>query len=79
MKDIVISTKEDFIFKNKLYDEVAIKSIVKKKIDLFIFEENILIKEFEDIKKAKEFIMNMIKKEKNYIYIQWEMEERLKI
>ena len=30
MKDIIVSTKDDFIFKNKLYDEIAIKSVVKK-------------------------------------------------
>ena len=60
MKDIIVSTKDDFIFKNKLYDEIAIKSIVKKEIDLFIFEENILIKEFENIKKAKDEIEKSI-------------------
>ena len=63
MKDIVISTKEDFIFKNKLYDEIAIKSVVKKEIDLFIFEENILIKEFENIKKDKEAVVEKIVRE----------------
>ena len=82
MKDIVISTKEDFIFKNKLYDEVAIKSIVKKKIDLFIFEENILIKEFEDIKKAKEFIVGKIVREEygdeNDILIHYEHDKKRK-
>ena len=30
MKDVIVSTKDDFIFKNKLYDEIAIKSVFKK-------------------------------------------------
>ena len=63
MKDIIVSTKDNFIFKNNLYDEIAIKSVIKKEIDLFIFEENILIKEFENIKKAKEAIVEKIVKE----------------
>ena len=50
MRDIIISTKEDFIFKKKLYDEIEIKNVIKRDIDLFIFEENILIKEFENVK-----------------------------
>ena len=63
MKDIIVSTKDDFIFKNKLYDEIEIKSVVKKELDLFIFEENILIKTFEDIKKVKEVVVEKIVKE----------------
>ena len=63
MKDIIVSTKDEFIFKNKLYDEIAIKSVVKKEIDLFIFEENILIKEFENIKKDKEAVVEKIVRE----------------
>lgn len=63
MKDIIVSTKDDFIFKNKLYDEIAIKSVTKREIDLFIFEENILIKEFENIKKVKESVVEKIVKE----------------
>lgn len=63
MKDIIVSTKDNFIFKNNLYDEIVIKSVIKKEIDLFIFEENILIKEFENIKKAKEAIVEKIVKE----------------
>lgn len=63
MKDIIVSTKDDFIFKNKIYDEIAIKSVVKKEMDLFIFEENILIKKFENIKKPKEAIVEKIVRE----------------
>ena len=63
MKDIIVSTKDDFIFKNKLYDEITIKNVVKKEIDLYIFEENILIKEFENIRKVKESIVSKIVKE----------------
>ena len=37
MKDVIVSTKDDFIFKNKLYDEITIKNVAKKEIDLFIF------------------------------------------
>ena len=82
MKDIIVSTKDDFIFKNKLYDEIAIKSIVKKEIDLFIFEENILIKEFENIKKAKEAIIGKRVREEygdeNDILIHYEHDKKSK-
>ena len=82
MKDIIVSTKDDFIFKNKLYDEIAIKSIIKKEIDLFIFEENILIKEFENIKKDKEAIVGKIVKEEygdeNDILIHYEYDKKRK-
>ena len=30
MKEIIVSTKDDFIFKNNLYDEITIKNIIKK-------------------------------------------------
>ncbi len=82
MKDVIVSTKDDFIFKNKLYDEIAIKSVVKKEIDLFIFEENILIKEFENIKKAKEDIVGKIVREEygdeNDILIHYEHDKKRK-
>ena len=82
MKDIIVSTKDDFIFKNKLYDEVAIKSVVKKEMDLFIFEENILIKKFENIKKAKEAIVEKIVREEfgdeNDILIHYEHDKKRK-
>ena len=82
MKDIIVSTKDDFIFKNNLYDEIAIKSVIKKEIDLFIFEENILIKEFENIKKAKEAIVGKIVKEEygdeNDILIHYEYDKKRK-
>ena len=82
MKDVIVSTKDDFIFKNKLYDEIAIKSVVKKEIDLFIFEENILIKEFENIKKAKEYIVGKIVREEygdeNDIMIHYEHDKKRK-
>lgn len=82
MKDIIVSTKDDFIFKNKLYDEISIKSVVKKEIDLFIFEENILIKEFENIKKAKEAIIEKIVREEfgdeNDILIHYEHDKKRK-
>ena len=82
MKDVIVSTKDDFIFKNKLYDEIAIKSVVKKEIDLFIFEENILIKEFENIKKAKEDIVGKIVREEygdeNDIMIHYEHDKKRK-
>lgn len=82
MKDVIVSTKDDFIFKNKLYDEIAIKSVVKKEIDLFIFEENILIKEFENIKKAKEAIIGKIVREEygdeNDILIHYEHDKKSK-
>ena len=82
MKDIIVSTKDEFIFKNKLYDEIAIKSVVKKEVDLFIFEENILIKEFENIKKAKEDIVEKIVKEEfgdeNDILIHYEHDKKRK-
>lgn len=82
MKDIIVSTKDDFIFKNKLYDEIAIKSVVKKEMDLFIFEENILIKKFENIKKAKEAIIEKIVKEEfgneNDILIHYEHDKKRK-
>ena len=82
MKDVIVSTKDDFIFKNKLYDEIAIKSVVKKEIDLFIFEENILIKEFENIKKAKEDIVGKIVREEygdeNDIQIHYEHDKKRK-
>ena len=63
MRDIIISTKEDFIFKKKLYDEIEIKNVIKRDIDLFIFEENILIKEFDNIKKVKEITIEKIVKD----------------
>lgn len=79
MKDIIVSTKDDFIFKNKLYDEIEIKSVVKKELDLFIFEENILIKTFEDIKKVKEVVVEKIVKEEfgdeNDILIHYEYDK----
>lgn len=82
MKDIIVSTKDDFIFKNKLYDEIAIKSVVKKEMDLFIFEENILIKKFENIKKAKEAIVEKIVREEfgdeNDILIHYEHDKKRK-
>lgn len=82
MKEIIVSTKDDFIFKNNLYDEITIKNIIKKEIDLFIFEENILIKEFENIKSAKESIIEKIVKEeygdKNDILIHYEHDKRIK-
>lgn len=82
MKDIIVSTKDDFIFKNKLYDEIAIKSVVKKEIDLFIFEENILIKEFENIKKDKEAVVEKIVREEfgdeNDILIHYEHDKKRK-
>ena len=82
MKDVIVSTKDDFIFKNKLYDEIEIKSVVKKEIDLFIFEENILIKEFENIKKAKEDIVGKIVREEygdeNDILIHYEHDKKRK-
>lgn len=82
MKEIIVSTKDDFIFKNNLYDEITIKNIIKKEIDLFIFEENILIKEFENIKSAKEYIIEKIVKEeygdKNDILIHYEHDKRRK-
>lgn len=82
MKDIIVFTKDDFIFKNKLYDEIAIKSVVKKEIDLFIFEENILIKEFENIKKDKEAVVEKIVREEfgdeNDILIHYEHDKKRK-
>ncbi len=82
MKEIIVSTKDDFIFKNNLYDEITIKNIIKKEIDLFIFEENILIKEFENIKSAKESIIEKIVKEeygdKNDILIHYDHDKRRK-
>ncbi|WP_298127183.1 hypothetical protein [uncultured Clostridium sp.] len=82
MKEIIVSTKDDFIFKNNLYDEITIKNIIKKEIDLFIFEENILIKEFENIKSAKESIIEKIVKDeygdKNDILIHYEHDKRRK-
>ena len=82
MKDIIVSTKDDFIFKNKLYDEIAIKSVVKKEMDLFIFEENILIKKFENIKKPKEAIVEKIVREEfgdeNDILIHYEHDKKRK-
>ncbi|WP_195987714.1 hypothetical protein [Clostridium sp. D53t1_180928_C8] len=82
MKDIIVSTKDDFIFKNKLYDEITIKNVVKKEIDLFIFEENILIKEFENIRKVKESIVGKIVKEEygdeNDILIHYEHDKKRK-
>lgn len=82
MKDIIVSTKDEFIFKNRLYDEVAIKSVVKKEIDLFIFEENILIKEFENIKKDKEAVVEKIVREEfgdeNDILIHYEHDKKRK-
>ena len=82
MKDIIVSTKDDFIFKNKLYDEITIKNVVKKEIDLYIFEENILIKEFENIRKVKESIVSKIVKEEygdeNDILIHYEHDKKSK-
>lgn len=82
MKDIIVSTKDDFIFKNKLYDEITIKNVVKKEIDLYIFEENILIKEFENIRKVKESIVSKIVKEEygdeNDILIHYEHDKKRK-
>ncbi|MDU4882851.1 hypothetical protein [uncultured Clostridium sp.] len=82
MKDIIVSTKDDFIFKNKLYDEVAIKRVVKKEMDLFIFEENILIKKFKNIKKPKEAIIEKIVREEfgdeNDILIHYEHDKKRK-
>lgn len=82
MKDIIVSTKDDFIFKNKLYDEIAIKSVVKKEMDLIIFEENILIKKFENIKKANESVVEKIVREEfgheNDILIHYEHDKKRK-
>lgn len=82
MKDIIVSTKDDFIFKNKLYDESAIKGVIKKEMDLFIFEENILIKKFENIKKPKEAIIEKIVREEfgdeNDILIHYEHDKKRK-
>ena len=82
MKDVIVSTKDDFIFKNKLYDEITIKNVAKKEIDLFIFEENILIKEFENIRKAKESIVGKIVKDEygdeNDILIHYEHDKKRK-
>lgn len=63
MRDVIICTKDKFLFKDKSYDEIAIKKIIKKEIDLFIIEENILVKTFENINKINESVVSKIVKD----------------
>lgn len=63
MRDVIICTKDKFLFKDKCYDEIAIKKIIKKEVELFIIEENILVKTFENINKVNENVVNRIVKD----------------
>ena len=63
MRDVIICTKDKFLFKDKSYDEISIKKIIKKEIDLFIIEENILVKTFENINKVNENIVSKLVKD----------------
>lgn len=63
MRDIIVCIKDKFLFKDKSYDEITIKKSIKKEIDLFIIEENILIKTFENINKVNENVVSKIVKD----------------
>lgn len=63
MRDVIVCTKDKFLFKDQSYDEIAIKKIIKKEVELFIIEENILVKTFENVKKVSESVVSKIVKE----------------
>ena len=44
MRDIVIAKKNKYIHKGKIYDDISIKKIINKEVNLYIIEENLLIK-----------------------------------
>ena len=63
MRDVIVCTKDKFLFKDKSYDEITIKKIIRKEVELFIIEENILVKTFENVKKVSESVVSKIVKE----------------
>ena len=80
MRDIVIANKNKYIYNGKLYDDISIKRVISKEIELYVMEEDLLIKTYDEIKNDKEDIVYeiineeygseksalMIRKEKNY-------------
>lgn len=83
MRDIIISAKNEFIFRDKVYDEITIKNIISKEIELFIIEENILVKIFENIKTVKEKVVSEIIKaeygDENNILMHYEYDKKRRI
>ena len=57
MRDIVISNKNKYIHKGKIYDDISIKKIINKEVNLYIIEENLLIKSYDGIKSVKENVI----------------------
>lgn len=57
MKNVVIANKNKYIHKGKLYDDISIKKIIDKEIELYIIEENLLIKAYDGIKNVKENVI----------------------
>ena len=44
MRDIVIANKNKYIYNGKLYDDISIKRVISKEIELYVMEEDLLIK-----------------------------------
>ena len=57
MRDIVIAKKNKYIHKGKIYDDISIKKIINKEVNLYIIEENLLIKSYDGIKSVKENVI----------------------
>ena len=57
MRDILISNKNKYIYKGKVYDDISIKKVMSKEIELYIMEEELLIKIYDEIKSDKESIV----------------------
>ena len=57
MRDIVIANKNKYIHKGKIYDDISIKKIINKEVNLYIIEENLLIKSYDGIKSVKENVI----------------------
>ena len=50
MRDIVIANKNKYIYNGKLYDDISIKRVISKEIELYVMEEDLLIKTYDEIK-----------------------------
>ena len=57
MRDIVIANKNKYIYNGKLYDDISIKRVISKEIELYVMEEDLLIKTYDEIKNDKEDIV----------------------
>ena len=57
MRDIVIAKKNKYIHKGKIYDDISLKKIINKEVNLYIIEENLLIKSYDGIKSVKENVI----------------------